>query len=84
MASYHSFELGYLSAVYTNLLVTKEPMDLFFKPQPGALPDTAAGRARTCCRRAVKINQVWVNGHDLRRLRRRGADRAPAATSTSG
>jgi hypothetical protein len=37
MSGYHSFELCYLAQVYTNLLITKEPLDLFFKPQPGAL-----------------------------------------------
>ena len=36
MAGYHSFELCYLAAVYTNLLITKEPLDLHFKPGPGA------------------------------------------------
>jgi mannose/cellobiose epimerase-like protein (N-acyl-D-glucosamine 2-epimerase family)/anti-anti-sigma regulatory factor len=39
MAGYHSFELAYLSTVYTNLLITKEPMDLWFSPIPGDLPD---------------------------------------------
>jgi anti-anti-sigma factor len=39
MAGYHSFELAYLATVYTNLLITKEPMDLWFSPVPGALPD---------------------------------------------
>ena len=39
MAGYHSFELAYLATVYTNLLITKEPMDLYFSPIPGALPD---------------------------------------------
>lgn len=34
MAGYHSFELCYLAAVYTNLLVTKQPLDLHFKPRP--------------------------------------------------
>jgi mannose/cellobiose epimerase-like protein (N-acyl-D-glucosamine 2-epimerase family) len=39
MSGYHSFELAYLSAVYTNLLITKQPMDFHFKPQPGGFPD---------------------------------------------
>ena len=39
MAGYHSFELAYLATVYTNLLITKEPMDLYFSPIPGELPD---------------------------------------------
>ncbi|WP_157315354.1 STAS domain-containing protein [Chitinibacter sp. GC72] len=36
MAGYHSFELCYLAAVYTNLLITRQPLDLFFKPRPEA------------------------------------------------
>ena len=32
MSGYHSTELCYLSAVYSNLLVTKQPLDLHFKP----------------------------------------------------
>jgi len=36
MSGYHSFELCYLSAVYTNLLITGQPMDFYFKPEPGA------------------------------------------------
>jgi mannose/cellobiose epimerase-like protein (N-acyl-D-glucosamine 2-epimerase family) len=36
MSNYHASELCYLSAVYINLLVTKQPMDFYFKPQPGA------------------------------------------------
>ena len=39
MSGYHSTELCYLAAVYTNLLVTKQPMDLYFKPEAGAWPD---------------------------------------------
>lgn len=39
MSGYHSFELCYLAAVYTNLLVTKQPMDFYFKPMPGGFED---------------------------------------------
>jgi mannose/cellobiose epimerase-like protein (N-acyl-D-glucosamine 2-epimerase family) len=39
MSGYHSFELCYLAQVYTNLLITKQPLDLYFKPQPGAFQD---------------------------------------------
>jgi len=39
MAGYHAFELAYLATVYTNLLITKQPMDLYFSPLPGAHPD---------------------------------------------
>ncbi|NJP05409.1 MAG: N-acyl-D-glucosamine 2-epimerase [Chloroflexaceae bacterium] len=36
MSGYHSMELCYLAAVYTNLLITKQPMDLHFRPRPDA------------------------------------------------
>ena len=40
MSGYHSMELCYLSAVYTNLLITKQPMDFYFKPVPGGFKDS--------------------------------------------
>ncbi|NEO57232.1 MAG: N-acyl-D-glucosamine 2-epimerase [Okeania sp. SIO3B5] len=39
MSGYHSTELCFLAAVYTNLLVNKQPMDFYFKPIPGGFPD---------------------------------------------
>jgi hypothetical protein len=39
MSFYHSSELCYLSAVYINLLITKQPMDFYFKPQPEGFKD---------------------------------------------
>jgi mannose/cellobiose epimerase-like protein (N-acyl-D-glucosamine 2-epimerase family)/anti-anti-sigma regulatory factor len=36
MAGYHSLELAFLAAVYTNLLITKQPLELYFKPKAGA------------------------------------------------
>lgn len=39
MSGYHSTELCYLAAVYTNLLITKQPMTFYFKPIPGGFPD---------------------------------------------
>ena len=39
MSGYHSFELCYLAAVYTNFLITKNPMDFYFKPLPNSFPD---------------------------------------------
>ena len=35
MSGYHSFELCYLAAVYTNLLLTKQPMDFYFSRNRG-------------------------------------------------
>ncbi len=62
MSFYHSSELCYLSAVYNNLLIHKQPMDLYFKPQPGAF-------ARNILRVSpdilpsgkVAISNVWIN-----------------------
>ena len=39
MSGYHSMELAFLSAVYTNLLITKQPMFLYFKPYPDSFKD---------------------------------------------
>jgi mannose/cellobiose epimerase-like protein (N-acyl-D-glucosamine 2-epimerase family) len=39
MSGYHSMELCYLSAVYTNLLITKQPIYLHFKPYPNSFTD---------------------------------------------
>ena len=36
MSMYHSGELAYLAQVYTNLLIAGQPLDLYFKPLPGA------------------------------------------------
>lgn len=63
MAGYHSFELGYLASVYTNLLITKEPLDLHFKPQPGGFPD---GKLRVLPdilpQGSVRIAECWIDG----------------------
>ena len=39
VSGYCSTELCHLAAVYTNLLVKTQPMDLYFKPQPNGFPD---------------------------------------------
>ncbi|MDI6403066.1 hypothetical protein QLX67_13750, partial [Balneolaceae bacterium ANBcel3] len=39
MSGYHSMELCFLSATYINLLITKQPLFLYFKPFPGAFED---------------------------------------------
>jgi anti-anti-sigma regulatory factor len=63
MSGYHSFELCYLAAVYGNLLVTKQPMDFYFKPQAGALKDNVLHVAPDILPPgSVRIGEVWVNG----------------------
>lgn len=39
LSAYHSTELAYLSAVYLNLLITKQPLYLHFKPYPNSFKD---------------------------------------------
>ena len=39
MSMYHSGELCYLAQTYGNLLVTKQPLTLYFKPLPGGFKD---------------------------------------------
>jgi len=63
MSGYHSTELCYLAAVYTNLLITKQPMDFYFKPQPKAFkrrilrvsPDLLPPGS-------IRLDQVWIDG----------------------
>ncbi len=63
MSGYHSFELAYLATVYTNLLITKQPMDLFFKPKPGGFKDNVLRVAPDILPPgSVRISEVWING----------------------
>ena len=39
MSAYHSTELCFLAAVYTNLLIKKGTLDLYFKPRPDGFKD---------------------------------------------
>ncbi|MFC4063386.1 AGE family epimerase/isomerase [Actinoplanes subglobosus] len=64
MAMYHSAELGYLAAVYGNLLRRDQPMDMWFHPQPGAFGATLRVAPDLLPPGRVQILQVWVNGHE--------------------
>jgi mannose/cellobiose epimerase-like protein (N-acyl-D-glucosamine 2-epimerase family) len=63
MSGYHSFELAYLAQIYTNLLITKQPMDFYFKPLPGGFkrnilrvsPDILPAGS-------IRIDKVWIDG----------------------
>ena len=64
MAGYHAFELCYLSAVYINLLISKEPMDLYFKPMPEGFPDNILRVAPDILPSgSVRIDRVWIDGN---------------------
>lgn len=63
MSFYHSSELCYLSQVYTNLLITHEPLDLYFKPIPGGFPDNILRVSPDMLPAgSIKIDEVWVDG----------------------
>ncbi len=63
MSAYHSIELCYLSAVYTNLLVTGEPMDFFFKPKPKGFKDNILRVAPDILPpERVKLTAVEIDG----------------------
>jgi mannose/cellobiose epimerase-like protein (N-acyl-D-glucosamine 2-epimerase family) len=63
MSSYHSIELCYLAAVYTNLLITKEPLDLHFRPRADAdrvlhvAPDLLP-------KGSVRLTNVWIGDRE--------------------
>ena len=63
MSGYHSFELCYLACVYSNLLVTKQPVDLYFKPKPGAFADNLLRVSPDILPAgAIRIDSVEVGG----------------------
>ncbi len=63
MSGYHSIELAYLSAVYTNLLNTRQPLNLYFKPMPGGFPDNILRvQPDILPSGSVKIGSVTMDG----------------------
>jgi mannose/cellobiose epimerase-like protein (N-acyl-D-glucosamine 2-epimerase family) len=62
MSGYHSFELSYLAQVYTNLLITKQPLDLYFKPRPDGFKDRVLRVSPDILPPgAVRIDQAWID-----------------------
>jgi anti-anti-sigma factor len=65
MSGYHSFELCFLAAVYTNLLIAKNPLDLYFKPQIAGLKDNTLYVAPDILPKgSIRIESVTVNGEE--------------------
>jgi mannose/cellobiose epimerase-like protein (N-acyl-D-glucosamine 2-epimerase family) len=63
MSSYHSFELCYLATVYGNLLIKKQPMNLYFKPKAGAFKDNLLRvQPDILPPGSIHIGEVWLNG----------------------
>jgi mannose/cellobiose epimerase-like protein (N-acyl-D-glucosamine 2-epimerase family) len=63
MSAYHSMELCFLSAVYINLLITKQPMFFHFKPYPDAFPNNVLRVAPDLLPPgSVYLEECWVDG----------------------
>jgi ABC-type transporter Mla MlaB component len=63
MSGYHSFELCYLAAVYSNLLVNKLPMNFYFKPKPGTFPGNLLRVAPDLLPEgSIRIESVEIDG----------------------
>ena len=63
MSAYHNTELCYLAAVYTNLLWTKQPLDLHFKPRADGFKDRILRVSPDILPPgSIKIESVTVNG----------------------
>jgi len=62
MSGYHSTELCYLAQVYTNLLTTKQPLILYFKPNQEGFPDGVLRvQPDYLPKGSVKIQEVMVD-----------------------
>jgi mannose/cellobiose epimerase-like protein (N-acyl-D-glucosamine 2-epimerase family) len=62
MSGYHSFELAYLAQTYTNLLLTNQPIDLYFKPRPGGFKNNILRVSPDILPPgSVRIDEVWIN-----------------------
>jgi mannose/cellobiose epimerase-like protein (N-acyl-D-glucosamine 2-epimerase family) len=65
MSGYHSTELCYLAQVYMNLLITKKPLTLYFKPLEDGFPD---GKLRVqpdiLPKGSVAIRSVFVDNKE--------------------
>ncbi len=63
MSGYHSFELCYLAQVYTNLLITQQPLELYFNPMPGAFErDILRVAPDILPKGSIRLDEVWVDG----------------------
>ena len=83
MSGYHSFELCYLAAVYTNLLIRHEEMDFYFKPKPGGFKDNILRVSPDILPPgSVVIGDVWIDGEPYGDFDAEGLTvKLPAATT---
>ncbi|MGM9689163.1 MAG: AGE family epimerase/isomerase [Alloprevotella sp.] len=65
MSAYHSVELAYLAATYTNLLNTKKPLTLYFKPMINGFKDNVLRvQPDILPVGSVTISKVWIDGKE--------------------
>lgn len=63
MGGYHKLELCFLSQIYTNLLHTKQPVTLYFKPVVGAFVDNKLRVSPDIfAPGTIKIDKVLIDG----------------------
>jgi mannose/cellobiose epimerase-like protein (N-acyl-D-glucosamine 2-epimerase family) len=63
MGAYHSVELAYLAATYTNLLITKQPLTLYFRPNPSGLKNRTLRVAPDLLPKgSIAIGEVLIDG----------------------
>ena len=63
MSGYHSIRAVLPGRGLHNLLITKQPMDLYFKPQPGGFKDDILRVAPDILPPgSVRSEQVWIDG----------------------
>jgi mannose/cellobiose epimerase-like protein (N-acyl-D-glucosamine 2-epimerase family) len=64
MSAYHSMELCFLSAVYTNLLITRQPMEFYFKPYPDGFADRILRVSPDILPKgSIHIEACWIDGN---------------------
>ena len=62
MSGYHSIELAYLAAVYTKLLNTKQPLDLYFRPVINGFENkTLRVQPDILTPGSVRVSDVWID-----------------------
>ena len=62
ISMYHTAELCYLAQVYTNLLITRQPLDLYFKPLPGGFTNNILRVAPDILpANSIRIGAVWID-----------------------
>ncbi|HEY6364730.1 MAG TPA: AGE family epimerase/isomerase [Candidatus Binatia bacterium] len=61
MGMYHSGELAYLAQVYTNLLISKQPLELHFKPLPGGKDGVLRVSPDILPPGSIYIAKTWID-----------------------